>query len=254
LDKIIQIVDNLLKKEEIEWDTIIQEMINQQVIDPLNIDLEILIDYYIKIIKELKKKENFDFILSSKVLLLLVYFLKLKVESLSRELFFDPYLEEDFLYEDSIEEEKTKTEKNKKEKKETKKLLLKVIYERRRKVTFEDLKEAIKEVFKEVEKRKKRKKLKKENLEDLATLEYNIEKEIDTILKILSKIEKEEITFFELLNFLKIIVNKEEIIKKFIPLLYLDNQGKIELIQKDILKELLIKKLFTNEQIENNGN
>jgi len=107
LDKTIQIVNDLLKKEEIEWDTIINELINQKVIDPLNIDLELLIDYYIKIIKELKKRETFDFVLSSKVLLLLVYFLKLKVEFLSKEIFPEVEFEEDFIFEENeIKEEK----------------------------------------------------------------------------------------------------------------------------------------------------
>jgi len=244
LDKIIQIVDDLLKKEEIEWDTIINELINQKIIDPLNIDLELLIDYYIKIIRELKKREDFDFILSSRVLVLLVYFLKLKVEFLSKELFFGQELEEDLIFDDVEVEENGEKKKTKKEKKEKKKLLLKIMYERKRKVTLEDLKKAVKEIFQEVEKRKKRKKLKKENLEDLATLEYDIEKEINLVVKVLMKLEKKEINFFELLKLISQTINKEEIIKKFIPLLYLDHQEKIELIQKEMLKEIIIKKLF----------
>jgi len=240
LDKTIQIVNDLLKKEEIEWDTIINELINQKVIDPLNIDLELLIDYYIKIIKELKKRETFDFVLSSKVLLLLVYFLKLKVEFLSKEIFPEVEFEEDFIFEENeIREEK----KIRKEKKEKKKLLLRIMYERKRKVTLEDLKEAIKEIFQEVEKRKKRKKLKKESLKELATLEYDIEKEINLIVEILKKLEKDKIGFFELLKLINKSVNKEEIIKKFIPLLYLDHQERIEIIQEKILEEIIIKRL-----------
>jgi len=240
LDKTIQIVNDLLKKEEIEWDTIINELINQKVIDPLNIDLELLIDYYIKIIKELKKRETFDFVLSSKVLLLLVYFLKLKVEFLSKEIFPEVEFEEDFIFEENeIKEEK----KIRKEKKEKKKLLLRIMYERKRKVTLEDLKEAIKEIFQEVEKRKKRKKLKKESLKELATLEYDIEKEINLIVEILKKLEKDKIGFFELLKLINKSVNKEEIIKKFIPLLYLDHQERIEIIQEKILEEIIIKRL-----------
>ncbi|HIQ51486.1 MAG TPA: hypothetical protein EYH54_05980 [Nautiliaceae bacterium] len=240
MDKTIQIVNDLLKKEEIEWDTIINELINQKVIDPLNIDLELLIDYYIKIIKELKKRETFDFVLSSKVLLLLVYFLKLKVEFLSKEIFPEVEFEEDFIFEENeIKEEK----KIRKEKKEKKKLLLRIMYERKRKVTLEDLKEAIKEIFQEVEKRKKRKKLKKESLKELATLEYDIEKEINLIVEILKKLEKDKIGFFELLKLINKSVNKEEIIKKFIPLLYLDHQERIEIIQEKILEEIIIKRL-----------
>lgn len=245
LGKIIEIVNDLLKKEEIEWDTIINELINQKIIDPLNIDLELLIDYYIKIIKELKKRENFDFILSSKVLILLVYFLKLKVEFLSKELFFEQEIEEELIFDDEIgvEEENKKISKEKREKKEKKKLMLKFMYERRRKVTLEDLKKAIKEIFQEIEKKKKRKKLKKEDLEELANLEYDIEKETELILEALKKIENEEINFFELIGFISKKINKEEVIKKFIPLLYLDHQEKIEIIQKEILKEIIIKKL-----------
>ncbi|MEO2154615.1 MAG: hypothetical protein ABGW69_02295, partial [Nanoarchaeota archaeon] len=77
MEKLIEVVDSLIKKEEIEWDMIINELVDKGIIDPKNIDLDILVDYFIGIIKELKKKEQFDFILSSKALLLLVYFLKL---------------------------------------------------------------------------------------------------------------------------------------------------------------------------------
>jgi len=117
------------------------------------------------------------------------------------------------------------------------------MYERKRKVTLEDLKEAIKEIFQEVEKRKKRKKLKKESLKELATLEYDIEKEINLIVEILKKLEKDKIGFFELLKLINKSVNKEEIIKKFIPLLYLDHQERIEIIQEKILEEIIIKRL-----------
>ena len=235
---IIKIVDELVKKEEIEWDSIINELVKNNVIDPLNIDLEVLIDYYIKIIRELKKKEHFDFILSSNVLILLVYFLKLKVEHLTSSLFYN--VTEEVIYDDLLEESEKEVKKERREKKLKKELKLRVLYERRRKVTLEDLKEAIKEIL-EKEKKKRTKKIKKEDLEDLKTLEYDLEKEAELILSLLEKLEKKEISFFEFLKNLGLI-EKEEIIKKFMPLLYLELQEKLELKQELPLEDFWIIK------------
>jgi len=235
---IIKIVDELVKKEEIEWDSIINELVKNNVIDPLNIDLEVLVDYYIKIIRELKKKEHFDFILSSNVLILLVYFLKLKVEHLTSSLFYN--VTEEVIYDDLLEESEKEVKKERREKKLKKELKLRVLYERRRKVTLEDLKEAIKEIL-EKEKKKRTKKIKKEDLEDLKTLEYDLEKEAELILSLLEKLEKKEISFFEFLKNLGLI-EKEEIIKKFMPLLYLELQEKLELKQELPLEDFWIIK------------
>jgi chromatin segregation and condensation protein Rec8/ScpA/Scc1 (kleisin family) len=110
------IVQELVKKEEIEWEDIIDSLITQGYIEPTNIDINLLIDYYIKIVKELKKKENFDFVLTSKVLLLLVFFLKLKIEYLSKEIYGFEEREEEFYFEENEEVKEKKVKKRRKKK------------------------------------------------------------------------------------------------------------------------------------------
>lgn len=240
-----EILEELIKKDEIEWEDIINELINKKIIDPKNIDLNVLIDHYIKIVRELKSKQTFDFILTSKVLVLLVFFLKLKIEYLSRELynFEENNLEEEFVFE---EEEKENTKKNRK-KREKKELEFIIKLERKRKVDLEDLKKVIKEVLEEYKEKKKKIKKEIEDLEDLKKLEYDIENEIKNLEKILEKLERKVVEFKYLLKKMDRGGDKENVIKTFIPLLYLENQEKIELKQEEIFKEILIIKKEKNE-------
>ncbi|MEO2154522.1 MAG: hypothetical protein ABGW69_01825 [Nanoarchaeota archaeon] len=177
----------------------------------------------------------------------------MKIEYLAREYFYNSCHEEEFFYDD-YEEDKENNKQEKKKKTIKKELKLKILYERKRKVTFDDLKEAIKEILEKEEKKRQKRKIKKENLDDLATMEYDVEKETELILKALEQYEKNEISFFELLRKLLPIFNKErinikeEIVKKFIPLLYLDFQEKIEIFQKKLFDDILIKKLLENKE------
>ncbi len=242
--EIEEIINDLIKKEEIEWEDIVDNLIEKKIIDPLNVDLEVFIEYYIKTVRELRKRENFDFILTSKVLFLLVFFLKLKIEYLSK-IFLEEENdreknEEEFIFEEYEEENK----KIKRKKKEEKKLEFIIKLERKRKVDLEDLKSAIREALKEYEEKKKRLKKKKveKELEDLHKLEYDIEKEIEILSEKLEKIRKKIIEFNFLLRELNRKERKEEIIKTFMPLLYLDNDGKIFLKQLEHFGRIFIVK------------
>ena len=234
-----EIVQELIKKEEIEWEDIIDSLIANNYLNPTDIDLNLLVDYYIKIVKELKNKENFDFVLTSKVLLLLVFFLKLKIEYLSREIYGFEENEEDFIFEEN-EEFKEKREKKRKNKK---KLEFIIKLDRKRKVDLEDLKKAIKEALKDYEEKKKKlvKRKKEKDLEDLKKLEYDIEKEITFLSKKLEELKEKIIKFSFLLNNLN-RSGKEETIRTFMPLLYLDSQDKIELKQENPFNEIFIIK------------
>ncbi len=234
-----EIVQELIKKEEIEWEDIIDSLIANNYLNPTDIDLNLLVDYYIKIVRELKNKENFDFVLTSKVLLLLVFFLKLKIEYLSKEIYGFEENEEDFIFEEN-EEFKEKREKKRKNKK---KLEFIIKLDRKRKVDLEDLKKAIKEALKDYEEKKKKlvKRKKEKDLEDLKKLEYDIEKEIVFLSKKLEELKEKIIKFSLLLNNLN-RSGKEETIRTFMPLLYLDSQDKIELKQENPFNEIFIIK------------
>ena len=75
-EKIYNIATN---KDEVNWKTFLYELINDENLDPWDIDLSILTHKYLKAIKELKEV---DFEISGKFLTIAVFLLKTKAELL----------------------------------------------------------------------------------------------------------------------------------------------------------------------------
>jgi segregation and condensation protein A len=70
-----KILDIILNKDEITWQTIIYDLINSEEMDPWNVDISLLTQKYIEMVKTLK---DHDFRLSGKVLLAAALLLKIK--------------------------------------------------------------------------------------------------------------------------------------------------------------------------------
>jgi segregation and condensation protein A len=228
-----QILDMLLKKDEITWQDILYDLIKSERMDPWNIDISILTNKYLKIVRKLKET---NFFISGKVILASSILLKIKSDKLLTEniLSFDSLLNQE-------EEELAQLEEEDEQEIPRPRLTIKTPIARKRKVSIKDLVQALEKAL-EVDKRKK---VRRERYEvEYDQMEVPVRKiEISTKIKeIYSKIvsffekKKVDITFTQLTP----SPSKKDKIYTFIPLLHLENQNKISMCQLKPFKEIQI--------------
>ncbi|XRP96657.1 segregation/condensation protein A [Methanocaldococcus sp. 16A] len=212
------------------WVRMIKEGIEKKNLNPWDVNIAEVADYYIQKIKELKK---FDIRLSADVILVGGILLRMKSEALYDECKveededdYDYY--DDYYYDDGIENKSKKSRKKEKEDKEKNK-------KSKKPVTVDEL---IKTIEKELNKVKKSRKRKKKTNEVEEIIEELIEDEdiSDIIAELLEDLMKEGIIIYQ-----ERFKTKEERVRYFIPSLYLANDGKAELIQEKLFGELIIK-------------
>lgn len=230
-----QILDMLLKEDEITWQTILFDLIKTEKMDPWNIDISILTHKYIAIVKKLQET---NFSLSGKVILAASLLLKIKSDKLLNEnmLAFD-----NLFYEQEELENPDDFVGEQQERLIHPKLTIKTPQTRKRKVSVNDLVFALERAL-EVEQRRNVKRYSHEQASENVRIP---EKRIDLgdkikeiYVKIKNFLKKEDnITFTQLLPSEK----KEDVIYTFIPLLHLDNQRKICMEQKEAFKEINIR-------------
>jgi|SRR3989344_1358399 len=234
-EKIYQL---LIKESEITWQSIIYDLIKKDELDPWNINISLLAKMYLDRLKELKKH---NFFISGKVLLASALLLRLKSHKFLTEHIsnFDSFLyptQEQELSEilDSVD--------NNIEYKDIKipQLLIKTPQERRRKVTLQELMRALEKALDIDYKREIRKRdygvirhaeLPK-NVVNIAELIKGVYNKIISMFK-----RKEEVTFSKLIPSTK----REDKIYTFLPLIFLETSGKIELEQEIPFGEIKIK-------------
>jgi len=227
-------IHDLLFNREIGWQDIIYDLINTEQLDPWNIDIIILSDKYLEKIKEIEEE---DFFVSSKVLLAASLLLRIKSEILLNR------------YIKSIDEilfgkkEQIKTQIERIELNEDiPELIPRSPMPRFRKVSLKELMESLNKAILTENRRIKKEIVSKNTLREssfsLPKRKFSIKDKIKEIYKNLSdwfKEKKEDKITFE--NFAK---NKEEKIISFLPLLYLEDQKKIWLDQKNPFDEINI--------------
>ncbi|MBT7706313.1 segregation/condensation protein A [archaeon] len=227
-----QILDMLLKEDEITWQTILFDLIKTEKMSPWDIDISLLTHRYIEIVKKL---QEINFSLSGKVILAASLLLKIKSDKLLTEniLAFDNLMYEHEELEDPgdfIQEEQGRLVNPK--------LTIKTPQTRKRKVSVNDLVFALERAL-EVEKRRKQRYIREAEVPDhIKVPEKKIDlgdKIKDIYEKIRSFLKKEnKVTFTQLLP----SQEKEDIIYTFIPLLHLDNEKKIHLYQEKPFEEI----------------
>lgn len=233
-----KIYDMLIKEDEITWQTIIQDLIKSEEMNPWDIDITLLTKRYLNTLKQLKEA---NFFISGKVLLAAAILLKIKTNKLVNEDFakFDLILNPPEEIEDLMEDygyQKLNDEIIK----EKPKLTIKTPLPRKRKVSLDDLMDALKKAL-EVNQRRVRRKL------DAQKVDVTIpEKKVD-ITALIKDVYDKIINFFktkkEVLTFTKLVPSerKEDKILTFIPLLHLDNQNKIDLKQEEHFGDISIE-------------
>ena len=224
-DKIFTI---LFEKDDVSWQDIIYDLIRQEQMDPWDVDISLLADKFIKLLAEMKKM---DFRLSGKIIVAAAFFLKIKS---------DRFLNEDITALDSmmrpIENQEDLLDLlddySKKDGFNGEKPVLKfrTPQPRKRKVSVYDLVTALEKAL-EGEQRRNFNRI-------IPQTKVNIPKRDKDMTVIINDVYKKIQKTLQKVKMVKFsqLVNKESRDDKifvFVPLLYLDTQRKIDIVQKE---------------------
>jgi len=229
------IFEMLFEKDEITWQDIIHDLIKTEKMDPWDVDVSVLAEKFITILKEMKKM---DFRLSGKIILAASFFLKIKSDKLLKEdiTFLNNMMnpqEEDII--DFLDDPEA-IELAKSQEKPT--LKYRTPQPRKRKVSVYDLVEALEKALEGDQKRHIRRindNAKKINIpkkdKDMTLVINDLYKKIEKTVETVKNVK-----FSQLLK----TGNKEEKIYTFIPLLYLDTQRRIDIEQEKHFEDINI--------------
>lgn len=224
-----RIFDIIFEGDEVTWQSLIQDLVRVENMDPWDIDISKLSQRYIDM---LKKMQALDLRVSGKVVLAAAILLKMKSNYLmDRDILnFDKLMHpenytEDALYDDAVQRPNINMDDVR--------LIPKTPQPRKRKVSIYDLVDALKQAL-EVKKRRR------EILDaiQLPTPEKKIDISV-VIADLYNQIEalfseNKHLTFSELVPSEK----REDKIFMFLPMLHLSNQRRIDLEQKEHFGEI----------------
>jgi len=232
-----QILDMLLKKDEITWQELIYDLVRTEQMDPWDVDLSLLAKRYLDIIKQLKEV---NFFISGKVVLAAAILLKLKCTNLISEKIAD--FDSQLFYGDEEDIEQLAQQVTNKIDGPNIKLTIKTPQARKRRVQLQDLINALEKALEVDEKRN----IRRERFEVIPEAIKLPERKLnvgDRIKIVYSKISdwfkknSVEISFEDLLN----DGGKRDKVLTFIPLLHLENERRINLKQ-----EIAFEKIYIN--------
>jgi segregation and condensation protein A len=213
------------------WEDVIYNIVSIEGLDPWDIDIVKLADSFLKYIESIKM---LDFRIPAKIVFVAAVLLKLKTDSLF------PQEKEEEIALPQINEDELKVFKEKLEQ-----IKLSPPLERMpaRAVTLDELIEALRKAMRVKERKEYRRHvLGKKVANNIDVSEEDIEKRIERLLKEiedLSKmLNKEKIEFSRLVDKWE----REEIVKHFLPLLYLTNRGDVTAEQEEFFKEIWVSK------------
>ncbi|MEM5766115.1 MAG: segregation/condensation protein A [Candidatus Aenigmatarchaeota archaeon] len=221
-ENILQLV---LEKEN--WEEIIYHIVSIEKLDPWNIDLIKLTDSFLNY---LKKIEGLDFRIPARVVFVAAVLLRLKADYLS-------IFEEEETIEQIAQQQPIDLGID------PNLIQLGVPLRRipKRQITLNELISALRKAIAVRERRIERRRKWKERLEfqitedDITKKIEEMEKEIDELMK---KMSSHRIGFSQIVKRWE----RKKIVDKFVPLLHLENDGKVETEQEDYFKEIWIKK------------
>ena len=232
-----QLYDMLMKEDEITWQTIIYDLIKTEQMDPWDIDISLLSNKYLETVKAMKDMNMF---ISGKIVLAAALLLRIKSTKLVEE---DLALFDQFLFHPEAEEllDDIAGLEASHRVKDIPRLAIKTPQARKKKVTVQDLMLALqkalevnqRKIMREVKERSITMHLPKVKIDITALIRGMYEKILDFFKR------GEEVTFTKLVPGDK----KEDKVYTFIPLLHLDNQGKINLTQEKPFSEINIHKV-----------
>lgn len=230
------VLNLLMQKDEITWQTILQDLVKSGEIDPWDIDISLLANKYLDIIRKMQEANLF---ISGKVLLASAILLKIKSEkliiedigSLDNLMFPAPMEELDQFMDPASRRIKLDVEPR---------LTIKTPQARKKRVQFDDLIGALEKAL-EVNERRLIRTAERNRVPEMSIPE----KKVDITKLIMELYDKIKIVFSKKpsLTFTELTPSntKEDMIITFVPLLHLSNQEKVELDQKEHFGEIHIK-------------
>lgn len=245
-----KVYELLFKSDELDWKSIIKELIRKEEMDPWDIDVSVIADKFMEILEDMRE---FDFRISGKIVLAAAFFLKIKSDRLLGQdievldnMIEDPEpFDEFFDIMDEMEDESQKFVEDEPS------LKTRTPQPRKRKVSVDDLVNSLEKAL-ELEKKKDiKKKLEEAQKQDVEKPDKQkditvvITETYDEIKKTLNKVES--IKFNQLLK----DDDREDRIYTFRPLLHLENERKIDMHQEEHFGEIEIELSKLKEEYEN---
>jgi len=219
---------DFIKGEELNWQSIIYDLVKTEQLDPWDIQIGVLADKYVEVIQQL---EEADFFISSKVLLACALLLRLKSEILINKYIQDM---DNALY-GKKEEHKYIFEKIEINEDELPILVPRTPMARHRKVTLKELMSALNQAI-DTETRRIKKEIKGKQAEKSALVVLPKSSRIplktrikDIFSKVKSHLEKPENNEMKLSE---LVTTWDEILASFVPILHLANNEKLHLFQE----------------------
>lgn len=230
-----KILDVIMDDSEISWKAIIYELVKQEEMDPGDIDVSLIAQEYVQLLKNAKQM---DLKVSGKVILAAAFLLKIKsVRLLDNSL--------DMFNKMMNPEEKKESDENKplqpRKNIDYSQLIPKIPQPRKRKVSVQDLINALEKAL-QVKERRVNNYIKKTEVNlNIPEVEFDITKLIDTLYY---KINQHYSTKDVNLYFHHLLPSQSPLDKVmyFLPLLHLENHDKISMNQKKHFGDILIKK------------
>jgi len=234
----------LFEQDEVTWQSIMQELVKSEEMNPWDINISLFTKKYIETIKKLKE---LDFRISGKMLLAAAILLKIKSNKLVGEdiEYLDKLISEQ---EDELLDFEEELEPRKQED-IPKNLIPRTPQPRKRKVSIYDLMGALERAL-EVKRRRV--------LKSIPPLNVEIPEKKRDISSVIKEIYGRIKVFFwehrkDRLTFSKLVpedATKEDKIFTFVPLLHLTNQRKIDIFQQQHFGEIDVILKKTAEDIE----
>ncbi len=239
-------IHDLLFGEELSWHAIIYDLVNSEQLDPWDVNLSLLVDKYLVKVREL---EEANFYVSSKVLLAASILLRMKSDILLHQDI--PGLDE-ILF--GKKEERRYVQERIELDEEIPNLIPRTPLPRFKKVTLQELMDALGTAIKTESRRIKRTLvLRQQEFETQVALPksfFSLESKIREIYsKLLGVLDKgeEKVAFSSLEH-----EGREDKIRAFVSLLHLDNQQKVWLEQEEHFDEIwiLLKRIYMEKNKE----
>ncbi len=224
------LLEMIIKEES--WEELIYNIVSYEGLDPWDVDIIKLADSFLKYIEGFK---TLDFRIPAKVVLVAAIMLKLKSDALS------PIKGEEMEY---FPESGLTLDEFNQIREELSKMSLRPPIERhvKRKVTLDELIDALNKAMKVEQKKERVRRVlgKRINAEigEEEDIEVRIKELMSDIDGLLFKLKSDKIEFSKIVEKWE----RNDIVRNFMPLLYLSSRGKVSTEQEEFFKEIFISK------------
>ncbi len=239
-----QLIEMIAKQQD--WEELVYNIVTMEGLDPMDIDLVRLADAFMEFVN---KMEEFDFRIPAKVVLVAAILLKMKMDYL-----FGFGQQQESLRQETIDEEMLEKIDFEALKDFLGKFKVPVKKQPVRKVTLDELVEALRKALAVEERRKRRRIIARKRVEEVVNvdqedIEQKLERMLAEIESLLNKFKKKTIPFKSIVGEWK----RDKIIDRFIPVLYLDFRRKIDARQEKMFDEIYITKIENGHEIKSSS-